>query len=56
MEKDEIITISDGQSLRLRKLNNFLSPIVLTYRQNTTEKPETVTFSIESVRDKVETR
>ena len=33
MEKDAVISVIGGQSLRLRKIHNFLDPLVLTYRK-----------------------
>ena len=33
MERDAVISVFGGQSLRLRKIRNFLDPLVLTYRR-----------------------
>ena len=48
MEQDAIITIIDEQTLRLRKITNFLDDIELVYYNSQRDMAQTVIFSLES--------
>ena len=51
MKNDALISVIDGQSLRLRKINNLLDPLVITYRGRPTKTAHTAIFSLDSVND-----
>lgn len=50
MSHDTVISIISGQSLRLRKIHNFLDPLVLTYHDGVSQR-RTFEFSLSSVND-----
>ena len=51
MNNDALISVIDGQSLRLSKINNLLDPLVVTYRGHPTKTAHTAIFSLDSVND-----
>ena len=51
MEHDVTVKLSDGQTLRLHKITDFLDPIILTHKAAPGDKAQTFRFSIESMED-----
>lgn len=56
MEHDVTLQFTDGQTLRLHKITDFLDPIILTHKPASGEKAQTFKFSIESMDDSLNSK
>lgn len=52
MKKDSVVTVTGGQSLRLKKIKHYLDPLVFTYRKEAPNNEElSFEFSLDDVKD-----
>ena len=51
---DAQVSLIDGQSLQISRLEGFLDPVVLTYKKSPVAEPTTFSFSLEHALDAID--